>query len=87
MVAYLIIESAGFFEWLNTSENPIQDNPILSVHICFGVLLGLVIVFLYAVVPAKDVEPTIPEGTGRHTLAEYIGLAGVNLMIIVAMAS
>jgi len=87
MVAYLVIESAGFFEWLDKTENPIQENPIASVLILFGVLLWLVIVFLYAVILAIDVEPTIPEGTLRHTLGEYAGLAGVNLMIIVAMAS
>jgi len=87
MDAYLMIDSAGFFEWLDTTENPISDNPLQSVLICFGVILWLAVVFLYAIVLAVDVEPKIPEGTRHHTLAEYVGLAGINLMIIVAMAS
>jgi hypothetical protein len=86
MVAYLIADSAGFFEWLDVAENPISDNPLQSVLICFGVILWLAVVFLYAVVLAVDVKPKIPEGTRQHTLSEYVGLAGINLMIIVTMA-
>ena len=86
MVAYLIIDSAGFFEWLDTTENPVSDNPIQSVFICFGVILWLAVVSLYAVVLAVNIKPTIPEGTRRHVVAEYVGLAGINLMIIVTIA-
>ncbi|MGB3714008.1 MAG: hypothetical protein WA996_06225 [Candidatus Promineifilaceae bacterium] len=87
MVGYLVIESTGFFEWLDTTEDPYLSSPTQSVLVLFGVMLWLVVVFLYAVVLAIDIKPTIPEGTRQHTLSEYVGLAGVNLMIIVAMAS
>jgi hypothetical protein len=53
--------------------------------VLIGVLLWLVVIFLYAAILAIDIKPTIPEGSRQHILVEYAALTGVNLMIIVTM--
>ena len=86
MVTYMMAETAGVFDDLDILDAVNPENPLHSLGIVVGTLLWLVIAMLYAGIMAAAIRPSIPEGTGQYALVEILGLVGINLMIIVAMA-
>jgi hypothetical protein len=85
MIAFLLAETSGLLDEggldrINT------ENALHMAGVVFGVLLWLAFVFLYPVILAADVKPNIGWGTRKYWLFELLGLAGANLMILVATA-
>lgn len=83
MVTYIMAETAGFFEMLDNISGTIENKT--AVAVLGGVLLWLLLAFLYMIVLIVNIKPTLAKGKFSNWVMELCALLGVNVMILVTV--
>lgn len=80
-VSYMIVESAGLLDRLDTI-GAYELSPAASIGVLVGVTVWLVLAFLYTAIVILEIKPV----ERRLFSADLLSLLGVNLMILVTVA-
>ena len=83
-ITYIIAETAGFFTRLDSLPGTIEGTVALLV--LGGFVLWLLLAFLYLTVVLFKIKPYITLSNSGTLLVEFLGMLGVNLMIITVTA-
>ena len=83
-ITYIIAETAGFFSRLDSLPGTIEGTVALLV--LAGFVLWLLLTFLYLTVVLVKIKPYISLSNSGTLLVEFLGILGVNLMIITVTA-
>ena len=83
-ITYMIAEATGFFASLDSLPNTIEWPAALLVMA--GFLLWLVLAFLYMIMVQLKIKPYASLNNSGKLLAEFLGVLGINLMILTVTA-
>jgi hypothetical protein len=81
---YVIAETAGLFSSLDSLPGTIEGTQALLV--LAGFIIWLLLAFLYMVVVLVKIKPLIFLSNSGTLLVEFLGILGVNLMILTVTA-
>jgi len=79
-VTFIMAETAGFFELLDNTSGTIEGKTAAAV--LGGMILWLVVAFLYMIVLIVDIKPTLPKRNFSNWMKELFALLSVNAMIL-----
>jgi len=82
-VTFMMAESGGLFERLQDMTGVTDTRT--SLLVLGGVLLWLILAFLYMLALILNVPPAMERPPGKSAAAEAVGLLGVNAMILITM--
>ena len=82
-VTFIMAETAGFFELLDNMSGTIEGNTAAAV--LGGVILWLILAFLYMIVLIVDIKPTLPKRKFSNWIIELFALLSVNAMILITV--
>jgi len=83
-ITFLIAETAGFFNRLDSIQGTIEGTAALLVLAC--IVLWLLLAFLYLIVVLVKIKPYISLSNSGILLVEFLAILGVNLMILTVTA-
>ena len=83
-ITYIIAETAGLFTELDSLQGTIEDRVALLV--LAGFIFWLLLAFLYMIVILVKIKPYITLGNSGTLLVEFLGMLGVNVMILTVTA-
>jgi len=83
-ITYIIAETAGFFTRLDSLQGTIDGTVALLV--LAGFILWLFLAFLYMTVVLVKIKPFISLSKSGTLLVEFLGILGVNVMILTVTA-
>lgn len=83
-ITYIIAESAGFFTRLDNLPGTIEGKAALWV--LAGFIVWLLLAFLYMAVVLVKIKPSVSQNNSGTFLFEFLGILGVNLMIVMVTA-
>jgi hypothetical protein len=79
-VTYIVADAAGFFEWLDGVSGTLEGKA--SAAVLGGMILWLILAFLYLVILLVDIRPGPADKTTSAWISELLALLGVNAMIL-----
>lgn len=82
-VTYMMAETAGFFNYLDQISGTIENKT--AVAVLGGVILWLILAFLYMVILIVDIKPTLAKDKFSTWVIELVSLMLVNAMILVTV--
>ena len=83
-ISFIIAETAGFFNRLDSLQGTIEGTAALLVLAC--IVLWLLLAFLYLIVVQVKIKPYISLSNSGTLLVEFLAILGVNLMILTVTA-
>ena len=83
-ITFLIAETAGFFNRLDSLQGTIEGTAALLVLAC--IVLWLLLAFLYLIVVLVKIKPYTSLSNSGILLVEFLAILGVNLMILTVTA-
>jgi len=82
-VTFMVAETAGLFEMLDNVSGAVESRTALAV--LGGMILWLIMAFLYLIVLYVKVNPSQPKKTLSTWMIELFALLGVNAMILITV--
>ena len=83
-ITYIIAETAGFFTKLDSLQGTIEGT--VALFVLAGFILWLLLAFLYMIVVLVKIKPYISLSNSETLLVEFLGVLGVNVMILTVTA-
>ncbi|MCJ7582202.1 MAG: hypothetical protein MUP98_16940 [Candidatus Aminicenantes bacterium] len=79
-VTYIMAETSGFFDLLDNMPGTLKG--ITAAAVMGGVILWLILAFLYMIVLIVNIKPVLPRKKFSTWIIELTALLGVNVMIL-----